>query len=81
MSEMTRPHGLSLSDQQMRWVQRYAQNLPVELRDKYLRVIADRLTGEPSDSAVMAAINIAIENVNTFMEYDNGPKETRPAGP
>ena len=63
---MTRPHALSLSDRQLRIVQQHAASLPVQLRDAYLRQIADQLTGQPSDLAVEAAVNAALDRVHAF---------------
>ena len=65
---MTRPHCVSLSDHQLRLVRQHAAQLPVELRDRYLRVIADGLTGTPSDSAVVAAVNRALDHLRAFQE-------------
>ncbi len=65
---MTRAHCVSLSDHQLRLVQRHAVPLPVQLRDRYLRSIADGLTGECSDAAVMHAINRALDAVRAFQE-------------
>jgi hypothetical protein len=63
---MTRAHALALSDRQLKLVQQHAVALPVQLRDRYLREIADRLCAEPSDTAVMQAINIALDRVRVF---------------
>ena len=63
---MTRPHCVSLSDRQLKLVQQYAAGLPVPMRDRYLREIADRLRGEPSDAAVAQVINLALDRCHTF---------------
>ena len=65
---MSRPHTLSLTDQQLALVQRHSANLPLESRDRYLRSIADGLIGKPSDAAVLAAINRALDHVHAFQE-------------
>ena len=63
---MTRAAALSLSDRQLKMVQQHAAALPVQLRDHYLRSIADQLRGEPSDPAVAQAINLALDRVHAF---------------
>ena len=62
---MTRPHAASLSDQQLKLVQQYARAVPLPQRDQYLRAVADRLTGEPTDAAVMVAINRALDMLSS----------------
>ena len=63
---MTRAQAVSLSDRQLRLVQQHAAGLPVQLRDRYLREIADRLCAKPSDAAVEVAINLALDRVHAF---------------
>ena len=63
---MARPHTLALTDTQMKLVQRHAGSLQVQMRDRFLQIIADRLTGEVSDHALMAAINLALDAVFAF---------------
>jgi hypothetical protein len=63
---MTRAHALSLSERQLRLVQQSAAALPVGMRDRYLREIADQLRGEPNDTAVEAAVNAAFDRVLSF---------------
>jgi hypothetical protein len=63
---MTRAHALSLSERQLRLVQQSAAALPVGMRDRYLREIADQLRGEPNDTAVEAAVNAALDRVLSF---------------
>jgi hypothetical protein len=67
---MTRPHCVSLSDAQLRLVRQHAAPLPVGLLDRFLRSIADGLTGEPSDTAVMTAINRALDCVRSFQNSE-----------
>jgi hypothetical protein len=62
---------LSLSDRQMTLVQNSARSLPQQQRDRYLRSIADQLVGEPSDAAVVAAINVALDRVFAFQQYES----------
>ena len=64
---MTRPHCLALSDRQLKLVQQHAAALPQQLRDHYLRSIADQLRGEPTNSAVAQAINLALDRVHAFV--------------
>ena len=63
---MSRPCCVSLSDRQLKLVHQHAAALPQQLRDHYLRSIADQLRGEPSDSAVAQAINLALDRVHAF---------------
>ena len=63
---MSRAKAVSLSDRQLRLVQHHAAALPVELRDHYLRTIADSLRGTPTDTAVEAAVNAALDRVHAF---------------
>ena len=60
---MTRAHALALSDRQLKLVQQHAASLSVQQRDTFLRQIADQLRGEPSDMAVEAAVNAALDRV------------------
>ena len=55
---MTRPHALALTDQQLALVQEGARFIPPEIRDFYLRNIADRLARHPlpDDRALELAI-------------------------
>ena len=63
---MSRAQALSLSDRQLKLVQHHAAALPVEMRDRYLRTIADSLRGTPTDTAVEAAVNAALDRVHAF---------------
>jgi hypothetical protein len=65
---MTRAAALALTDAQLALVQRHAAALPVALRDRYLREVADRLRGQPSDAALLAAINLALDRVHAFQQ-------------
>jgi hypothetical protein len=56
---MTRP--LSLTDRQMRLVQNAAKAVPVDRRDEFLQRLAKHLTPEPSDAAVVAALNAQLD--------------------
>jgi hypothetical protein len=55
---MTRPHALSLSDQQLKLVQTGARFMPPETRDYFLRRVADALsnTKTPTDAQVFVAV-------------------------
>ena len=63
---MTRASAVALSARQQRMVSAHAASLPVSSRDCFLRSIADSLRGEPSDSAVAQAVNIALDRVRAF---------------
>ena len=63
---MTRASAVSLSDRQQRMVSEHAASLPAVTRDYFLRSIADSLRGQPTDSAVAQAINIALDRVHAF---------------
>jgi hypothetical protein len=52
---------LALTDWQLAFVRRGAATLPVHRRDAFLRAIAERLAGEPSDSAVIEAVNLGLD--------------------
>jgi len=65
---MTRAHALALTDAQLALVKCHAASLPVALRDHFLRDIADCLRGAPSDGALMAAINLALDRVHAFQQ-------------
>jgi hypothetical protein len=60
---VTRPRCLALTDRQMRMVQQHAAALQLQLRDVFLRQIGNQLTGEPSDFAVEAAVNAALDRI------------------
>lgn len=45
----------------MALVRRAAATLPVHRRDEFLRALAERLVGEPSDSAVIEAVNLGLD--------------------
>jgi hypothetical protein len=49
------------------WKERHAAALPVELRDHYLRSVADSLRGNPTDTAVEQAINVALDKIYAFI--------------
>ena len=71
---MTRASAVALSDRQQRMVQQHAASLPVVARDYFLRSIADSLRGEPSDTAVAEAINVALDRchaVDNAMNNNN----------
>ena len=58
---MTAPRALALSDKQLALLQRGAASLPVGERDHFLQSVAARLTGAPTDDAVIAAITAALD--------------------
>jgi hypothetical protein len=58
---VTAPRALALSDKQLALLQRAAASLPVAERDHFLQSVAAHLTGQPTDDAVIAAINAALD--------------------
>jgi hypothetical protein len=58
---VTAPRALALSDKHIGLLQRAAASLPVGERDHFLRAVAARLTGAPTDDALIAAINAALD--------------------
>jgi hypothetical protein len=56
-----RHDALALTDYQLRAVQHAAAALPVAARSEFLVQIARHLSGEPSDLAVQAAINLVLD--------------------
>jgi hypothetical protein len=57
---VTAPRALALSDKQLALLQRAAP-LPVGERDHFLQSAAAHLSGQPTDDAVIAAINAALD--------------------
>ena len=62
---MTRQRALALNDQQLRWLTRASLSIPQDQRDAFLRAVASRLNGEPSDMALLEAINLAYDALPT----------------
>ena len=58
---VTAPRALALSDKQLALLQRAAASLPVGERDHFLQSVAAHLSGQPTDDAVIAAINAALD--------------------
>jgi hypothetical protein len=58
---VTAPRALALSEKQLALLQRAAATLPVGERDHFLQSVAAHLTGMPTDDAVIAAINAALD--------------------
>jgi len=69
---MKRP--ISLSDNQMRLIEHAARSLRPDQRDGFLQTVAAHLTGEPSDDACTAAVQVALSRVPVLM-CDAKPKE------
>ena len=59
--DVTAPRALALSDKQLALLQRAAAALPVGERDHFLQSVAAHLSGQPTDDAVIAAINAAVD--------------------
>ena len=66
---------LSLTDRQLQLVKNAARAVPVNARDGFLQDVAARQADEPSDAAVMQAINVVFDRVPVFLN-DAQPKET-----
>jgi hypothetical protein len=60
-NNVTAPRALALSDKQLALLQGAAASLPVGERDHFLRSVAAHLRGQPTDDAVIAAINAALD--------------------
>ena len=58
---MTARRALALCDKQLALLQRAAASLPVGERDPFLQSVAVHLSGQPTDDAVIAAINAALD--------------------
>jgi hypothetical protein len=61
---------LALSDRQLDFIKRGAASLPVPARDAFLKQVAARLSAEPSDRAVQAAVNIVLDSAATHFFND-----------
>jgi hypothetical protein len=62
------PKPLALTDRQLRLIETAARAVPVAQRDTFLRKVAAHLTSEPSDHAVMAAINAQYDLLPVYSE-------------
>lgn len=58
---------LSLTDRQLQLVKNAARAMPVNARDGFLQDVARRLAHEPSDAAVMQAINSVFDRIPIFL--------------
>lgn len=58
---------LALTDRQLGLIKHAASALPVDQRDQFLRDIAKRLAGEPSDAAVAEAVNVTLNRTSVFL--------------
>jgi hypothetical protein len=56
-----RHDALALTDYQLRAIQRAAAALPPATRGDFLAHVAAQLSGQPSDDAVQAAINVVLD--------------------
>jgi hypothetical protein len=68
---------LALTDRQLQLVKNAVRAVPVNARDGFLQDVARRLAAEPSDAAVMQAINVVFDRVPVFLN-DAQPKEKAP---
>ncbi len=60
-----REHSPRLSDRQRRLIERAANAVPAGRRDEFLTETAKRLNGEPSDAAVLCAVNLVLDRMRT----------------
>jgi hypothetical protein len=58
---------IALSDTQLALVRDAARAVPVMQRDQFLQNVAARLADEPSDAAVMQAINSVFDRIPIFL--------------
>jgi hypothetical protein len=58
---------LSLSDRQLYLLRQAAKAIPIQQRENWLSDVAKRLTGEPSDAAVMQAINVQYDRTHVYL--------------
>ncbi len=68
---------LSLSDRQLALLQSAAGAVPTRSREQFLQRVTKHLAAEPSDAAVQAAVNAALDRVPVFL-CDAQPKEKAP---
>jgi hypothetical protein len=54
-------HPVGLSDKALALVQRHAAALPVDQRGRFLESVTARLAPEPSDDAVLRAVNAVLD--------------------
>jgi hypothetical protein len=67
---------LSLSDRQLRLLQDAARAVPPRQREQFLQKVANHLAEEPSDSAVIAAINAQLDRLPVFLT-DSAPAPSK----
>jgi hypothetical protein len=58
---MSRRDALALTDFQLRAIERAAAALPGAARSEFMAQVAAQLSGQPSDAAVQAVINMVLE--------------------
>jgi hypothetical protein len=63
---------LSLSDHQMLMVRHAAGSLRPDLRDGFLQGVSRLLADRPTDHAVQAAVNIALDRMPVFLNDSEG---------
>jgi hypothetical protein len=63
---------IALTDFQLGLVRRAAAALPVEQRADYLQGVAVLLAGQPTNDAVMAAINAVLDRNCLWLVADDG---------
>jgi hypothetical protein len=57
---------LALTDRQLRMVEQAARSLPLLQRDEFLTAVARHLAAEPTDEAVVAALNAQLDRLRVF---------------
>jgi hypothetical protein len=65
------PRPLSLSDRQLHLLQSAAKGVPVARRELFLQSVARHLTAEPTDEAVIAALNAQLDRLPRFFSCDS----------
>jgi hypothetical protein len=74
---MVEQRPLSLSDHQLALLQSAARAVPVRSREQFLQGVTRHLAAEPTDAAVQAAVNAALDRVPVFL-CDAQPKGEGP---
>jgi hypothetical protein len=71
MSKQMHSCPLSLFDRQLQLLQNAAKAVPPERRELLLLSVSKRLTSEPTDSAVIAALNAQLDRLPRFLSCDS----------
>ncbi len=63
----------SLSDRQLRLVLNASKAVPIQQRESFLQKVVDHLSAEPTDAAVIAALNAQLDRLPRFFLCDAKP--------